>query len=74
MGDETIVCQYFPRISIFFLFSGEGSASTFWDNKLILEDSNTLEEGEIPFVWADVIHRVQPDAKIILIMREPVHR
>lgn len=71
---KRLYANFFTVLQLFFLFSGEGSASTFWDNKLILEDSNTLEEGEIPFVWADVIHRVQPDAKIILIMREPVRR
>ncbi|XP_072040798.1 carbohydrate sulfotransferase 15-like [Amphiura filiformis] len=56
------------------LIIGDGSASTLWDNHLILHASSTSENGELPFVWADVIHCIQPGAKIIAILREPVER
>ena len=49
--------------------------STLWDNTMIIKETLTTSHRlALPFTWADVIHEIQPDAKIIVILRDPVHR
>ncbi|PIK45692.1 putative carbohydrate sulfotransferase 15 isoform X1 [Apostichopus japonicus] len=52
---------------------GDGSVTTGWD---IGENWMTLypEATEPPFVMADLLHEFQPNAKIVVILREPVSR
>ncbi|XP_071819278.1 carbohydrate sulfotransferase 15-like isoform X2 [Apostichopus japonicus] len=52
---------------------GDGSVTTSWD---IGENWMTLypEATEPPFVMADLLHEFQPNAKIVVILREPVSR
>nr|XP_054769288.1 LOW QUALITY PROTEIN: carbohydrate sulfotransferase 15-like [Lytechinus pictus] len=57
-----------PRLVI-----GDGSASTFWDNKKWkIWDGERY--GGPTYVTADVIHAAQPDAKLLVILRNPVDR
>ena len=54
---------------------GEGSASTFWDNRRITSlqiDSKITYEAET--VIANEIHHITPGAKIIVILRNPTTR
>ncbi|XP_072040231.1 carbohydrate sulfotransferase 15-like isoform X2 [Amphiura filiformis] len=54
---------------------GDGSVSTLWDNSMIINQTyRTTHRFALPFTWADVIYEVQPDAKIIAILRNPVTR
>lgn len=53
---------------------GEASASTMWDNNawtFIYENST---QGEPPFLIQDFIHALQPDVRIIVMLRDPVER
>ncbi|KAB0382190.1 hypothetical protein FD755_004107 [Muntiacus reevesi] len=51
---------------------GEASASTMWDNNAwtLFYDNGT--DGEPPFLTQDFIHAFQPDAKLIVMLRDPV--
>ncbi|XP_051523864.1 carbohydrate sulfotransferase 15-like [Myxocyprinus asiaticus] len=53
---------------------GEASASTMWDNNawLYLHDIST--EAEPPSLIQDFIHTLQPEARFIAILRDPVER
>nr|XP_054769290.1 carbohydrate sulfotransferase 15-like [Lytechinus pictus] len=51
----------------------DGSASTFWDNKKWKIWDGERYEGPT-YVTADVIHAAQPDAKLLVILRNPVDR
>lgn len=53
---------------------GEASASTMWDNQAWSYLHRDGEETEPPFLAQDFIHAVQPDAKIIIMLRDPVER
>uniref|UniRef100_H3D747 Sulfotransferase n=1 Tax=Tetraodon nigroviridis TaxID=99883 RepID=H3D747_TETNG len=56
------------------LITGEASASTMWDNQawsyLYRDDKDT----EPPFLAQDFIHAVQPEARIVIMLRDPVER
>ncbi|XP_072030892.1 carbohydrate sulfotransferase 15-like [Amphiura filiformis] len=56
------------------LIAGDGSASTLWANYDIVKKAGIQTKGEIPFVFADVIHAIQPKAKVIFILRDPANR
>ncbi|KAM9364057.1 carbohydrate sulfotransferase 15-like isoform 2-T2 [Pholidichthys leucotaenia] len=56
------------------LITGEASASTMWDNQAWSYLHGEREETEPPFLAQDFIHAVQPDAKIIIMLRDPVER
>lgn len=57
------------------LITGEASASTMWDNQAwSYLHGDREEETEPPFLAQDFIHAVQPDAKIIIMLRDPVER
>ncbi|KAM3606042.1 uncharacterized protein V6R79_009836 [Siganus canaliculatus] len=56
------------------LLTGEASASTMWDNQAWSYLHGHREEMEPPFLAQDFIHTVQPDAKIIIMLRDPVER
>ncbi|XP_071500903.1 carbohydrate sulfotransferase 15-like [Diadema antillarum] len=55
------------------LMIGDGSASTMWDNRKWRALFGDLYEGP-PHVMADVIRAVQPEARLIAILRDPVSR
>lgn len=54
--------------------TGEASASTMWDNQAWSYLQGDKEETEPPFLAQDFIHTVQPGAKIIIMLRDPVER
>ncbi|KAM7408542.1 hypothetical protein PAMA_002321 [Pampus argenteus] len=54
--------------------TGEASASTMWDNQAWSYLHEYREETEPPFLAQDFIHTVQPRAKIIIMLRDPVER
>ncbi|KAF7663700.1 hypothetical protein LDENG_00204720 [Lucifuga dentata] len=56
------------------LITGEASASTMWDNQAWSYLRGDREEAEPPFLAQDFIHKVQPDTKIIIMLRDPVER
>ncbi|XP_035519279.1 carbohydrate sulfotransferase 15-like [Morone saxatilis] len=56
------------------LITGEASASTMWDNQAWSYLHGDMEETEPPFLAQDFIHTVQPGAKIIIMLRDPVER
>lgn len=45
-----------------------------WDNQAWSYLHRDREETEPPFLAQDFIHTVQPDAKIIIMLRDPVER
>ncbi|XP_028651079.1 carbohydrate sulfotransferase 15 [Erpetoichthys calabaricus] len=53
---------------------GEASASTMWDNNAWIYFYDNSTNGEPPFLIQDFIHAVQPDAKFIIMLRDPVER
>ncbi|XP_031668970.1 carbohydrate sulfotransferase 15 [Oncorhynchus kisutch] len=55
---------------------GEASASTMWDNNAwaYFYDNSTEAEAEPPFLIQDFIHTLQPDARFIVMLRDPVER
>uniref|UniRef100_A0A3P9H9Y6 Sulfotransferase n=1 Tax=Oryzias latipes TaxID=8090 RepID=A0A3P9H9Y6_ORYLA len=53
---------------------GEASASTMWDNNAWVYFYDNTSEGEPPFLIQDFIHAVQPDARFIVMLRDPVER
>lgn len=56
------------------LFPGEASASTMWDNNAWTFFYDNSTDGEPPFLTQDFIHAFQPDAKLIVMLRDPVER
>ncbi|KAL0964791.1 hypothetical protein UPYG_G00329020 [Umbra pygmaea] len=58
------------------LIIGEASASTLWDNNawMYFYDNNTEDEVVPPFLIQDFIHAVQPNARFIIMLRDPVER
>ncbi|GLD64019.1 carbohydrate sulfotransferase 15-like protein [Lates japonicus] len=56
------------------LITGEASASTMWDNQAWSYLHTDREDTEPPFLAQDFIHTVQPGAKIIIMLRDPVER
>ncbi|KAM4607182.1 carbohydrate sulfotransferase 15-like isoform 2-T3 [Polymixia lowei] len=56
------------------LITGEASASTMWDNQAWSYLHGNREEAEPPFLAQDFIQAVQPNAKIIIMLRDPVER
>lgn len=57
-----------------FSFPGEASASTMWDNNAWIFFYDNSTEGEPPFLIQDFIHAFQPNAKLIIMLRDPVER
>ncbi|XP_036078262.1 carbohydrate sulfotransferase 15 isoform X2 [Rousettus aegyptiacus] len=53
---------------------GEASASTMWDNNAWTFFYDNSTDGEPPFLTQDFIHAFQPDAKLIVMLRDPVER
>uniref|UniRef100_A0A671RQU1 Carbohydrate (N-acetylgalactosamine 4-sulfate 6-O) sulfotransferase 15 n=1 Tax=Sinocyclocheilus anshuiensis TaxID=1608454 RepID=A0A671RQU1_9TELE len=51
---------------------GEASASTMWDNNAWDHFYNNGTDVEPPFLVQDFIHAVQPDARFIVMLRDPV--
>ncbi|XP_024152248.1 carbohydrate sulfotransferase 15 [Oryzias melastigma] len=56
------------------IITGEASASTMWDNQASSYHHGAQQETEPSFLVQDFIHAVQPDAKIIVMLRDPVER
>ncbi|XP_054975026.1 carbohydrate sulfotransferase 15 [Sorex araneus] len=56
------------------LIIGEASASTMWDNNAWTFFYDNSTAGEPPFLTQDFIHAFQPDAKLIVMLRDPVER
>lgn len=55
-------------------FAGEASASTMWDNNAWTFFYDNSSDGEPPFLTQDFVHAFQPDAKLIVMLRDPVER
>uniref|UniRef100_A0A8C1G336 Carbohydrate (N-acetylgalactosamine 4-sulfate 6-O) sulfotransferase 15 n=1 Tax=Cyprinus carpio TaxID=7962 RepID=A0A8C1G336_CYPCA len=53
---------------------GEASASTMWDNNAWVYFYDNGTKVEPPFLVQDFIHAVQPDARFIVMLRDPVER
>lgn len=53
---------------------GEASASTMWDNNAWTFFYDNSTAGEPPFLTQDFIHAFQPNAKLIVMLRDPVER
>lgn len=53
---------------------GEASASTMWDNNAWTFFYDNSTDGEPPFLTQDFIHAFQPDARLIVMLRDPVER
>ncbi|XP_061160849.1 carbohydrate sulfotransferase 15-like isoform X1 [Syngnathus typhle] len=54
---------------------GEASASTMWDNNAwVYFYDNATTGGEPPFLIQDFVHALQPDARFIVMLRDPVER
>ncbi|KAL3967876.1 zinc finger protein GLI2 [Sarotherodon galilaeus] len=53
---------------------GEASASTMWDNNAWVYFYDNTTKGEPPFLIQDFIHALQPDARFIVMLRDPVER
>uniref|UniRef100_A0A8D0BB69 Sulfotransferase n=1 Tax=Salvator merianae TaxID=96440 RepID=A0A8D0BB69_SALMN len=56
------------------LIIGEASASTMWDNNAWIFFYDNSTDGEPPFLIQDFIHAFQPNAKLIVMLRDPVER
>ncbi|XP_028325291.1 carbohydrate sulfotransferase 15-like [Gouania willdenowi] len=56
------------------LITGEASASTMWDNQVWSYQHVNKEQQAPPILVQDYIHAVHPDAKIIIMLRDPVER
>ncbi|CAN9499690.1 unnamed protein product [Ophioblennius macclurei] len=54
--------------------TGDGSASTMWDNQFWRVLDKDSPESEPRFLVQDFIHAVNPTAKIIIILRDPAER
>lgn len=53
---------------------GEASASTMWDNNAWVYFYENSTRGEPPFLIQDFVHALQPDARFIVMLRDPVER
>lgn len=53
---------------------GEASASTMWDNNAWTFFYDNSTDGEPPFLTQDFIHAFQPEAKLLVMLRDPVER
>ncbi|XP_062858807.1 carbohydrate sulfotransferase 15 [Trichomycterus rosablanca] len=53
---------------------GEASASTMWDNNAWGNFYTNTSDAEPPFLIQDFIHALQPEARFITILRDPVER
>lgn len=71
-----MLCFDFERLLIVLAcFAGEASASTMWDNNAWMYFYNTsTTEGVPPLLTQDFIHALQPDARFIAMLRDPVER
>lgn len=56
------------------LVAGEASASTMWDNNAWVYFYDNTTEGEPPFLIQDFVHALQPHARFIVMLRDPVER
>ncbi|KAJ8360178.1 hypothetical protein SKAU_G00167030 [Synaphobranchus kaupii] len=56
------------------IITGEASASTLWDNNAWVYFYDNSTDGEPPFLIQDFVHAVQPEAKFIVMLRDPVER
>lgn len=56
------------------IITGDGSASTFWDNKKWKAIYPEYEKIGPPYIMADVIHTVLPNAKLLVSFRDPTYR
>ncbi|XP_029377069.1 carbohydrate sulfotransferase 15-like [Echeneis naucrates] len=56
------------------LITADASASTMWDNQACSYVHGNREDTEPPFLAQDFIHLLQPSAKIIIMLRDPVER
>lgn len=54
--------------------AGEASASTMWDNNAWVYFYDNTTEGEPPFLIQDFVHALQPHARFIVMLRDPVER
>lgn len=54
--------------------AGEASASTMWDNNAWVYFYDNTTEGEPPFLIQDFLHALQPHARFIVMLRDPVER
>ncbi|KAI3363305.1 hypothetical protein L3Q82_011935 [Scortum barcoo] len=70
----TVVSQIKSDAKTVNALTGEASASTMWDNQAWSYVHGDKEETGPPFLVQDFIHTVQPDAKIIIMLRDPVER
>ena len=58
----------------FKFLTGDGSASTLWDNRNLLKHHKDKQMNLPPFTNADIIRKLIPNAKIIILLRNPVTR
>ncbi|KAK1793527.1 hypothetical protein P4O66_011431 [Electrophorus voltai] len=56
------------------IIAGEASASTMWDNNAWIYFYDNGTGVEPPYLVQDFIHAVQPNAKFIVMLRDPVER
>ncbi|XP_016122101.1 carbohydrate sulfotransferase 15-like [Sinocyclocheilus grahami] len=56
------------------IITSEASASTMWDNNAWLYLHGNSTGAEPPSLVQDFIHALQPDARFIAILRDPVER
>uniref|UniRef100_A0A8C5QZ07 Sulfotransferase n=1 Tax=Leptobrachium leishanense TaxID=445787 RepID=A0A8C5QZ07_9ANUR len=56
------------------LLIGEGSASTMWDNSAWSYFYDNITNTEPPVLIQDFIHTFQPNAKFLIMLRDPVER
>ncbi|KAG8551419.1 hypothetical protein GDO81_004102 [Engystomops pustulosus] len=56
------------------ILTGEASASTLWDNSAWSFFYDSVTNTEPPVLIQDFIHAFQPDAKFIVMLRDPVER
>lgn len=45
-----------------------------WDNNAWVYFYDNTSEGEPPFLIQDFVHALQPDARFIIMLRDPVER
>ncbi|XP_066278396.1 carbohydrate sulfotransferase 15-like isoform X1 [Branchiostoma lanceolatum] len=56
------------------VITGEGSASTMWDNRRWNQELWNTSNGEPPILVANLLRAVQPHARLILTLRNPAER
>lgn len=72
-GSQWELMLYGPA-SALCLSAGEASASTMWDNNAWTFFYDNSTDGEPPFLTQDFIHAFQPEAKLLVMLRDPVER